>query len=133
MNWNDYYIRVTRTSEGEYLDSGTFYVSTNIYDGDLAKTAEDGSTPLSGYSPEGKLFVRERSEQYIRLEWIEPLRKIEFSLSLVDTETPASGMDGSYGGSYRYYNLQFSIIPKSEYKPEKGNIEYFTKQEWSQR
>ena len=131
MNWNDYYIRVRRSSEGEYLDSGTYYRSVSIYDGDLAVTAEDGSTPLSGYSPEGKLYVKERSEERICVLWDEPLRKIEFSLGIYEPETPSSGIDGSYGGSYRYYNLQFELIAKKDYTPEQGSINYYTKAEWN--
>lgn len=131
MNWNDFYIRVTRNSEGEYLDSGTFYKSIDIYDGDIALAEEDGRIRLSGYSPEGKLYITERTESKISLKWDEPRKVVEFSFTDDNPlSSPSDGMDCSYGGSYRYFNLTFTLIPRSEYKPERGNIQYYTREEW---
>lgn len=134
MNWNNYYIRVNRSSEGEYLDSGTFYKSVDIYDGDIALSGEDGRIRLSGYSPEGKLYVTQRSESKISFKWEEPRKTVEFSFTDTDPlAAPSDGMDCSYGGSYRYFNLTFTLIARAGYKPERGSIEYYTKQEWEAR
>ena len=129
MNWNEFILRVKRTSHHDRDDWGVEYDSLDYYDADLEGLKEGDKVEPTKYYGEDmprradpqtylKCLKVENDQLIFRFYFLENYKGEEITIT-------AEGEAHTWGSTSRSSaNYYISLIPKAEYTPLKGDIEY---------
>lgn len=129
MNWNDYILRVKRTSSHDRDDWGVEYKTLDYYDADLEGLKEGDTVKPTEYRGED-LPRRGDPQTYLECLKIEDdrltfrfyfLENYKGEEITITAEEEAHTWGSTSRSSANYY---LSLIPKVEYTPMQGGIKY---------
>ena len=129
MNWSDYMLRVKRHSHHDRDDWGVEYDSYDYYDADLEGLKEGDKLEPTSYHGEDMPRRRDPQTYLICLKIEDNLLAFKFFYLedyrgediTVGPDQPAYTHGGTDRSSASY---TVSLIPKTEYTPLEGSIQY---------